>query len=166
MRAFHAIGAAALLMAWAIPVSSHADGPPGASTAVSAPEPGCRCPPRHVWRPHRLVRGYAWHRRHWRPVPIAVARWPAYNPPLPSPYDSAYDRVHTQYMHAREWGGEYLIEPDYVPRPPLPGLPRFLTAAGGGVFEYDIIAGGYVQLAQRDVPRALPVAVPYPLPPR
>jgi hypothetical protein len=61
----------------------------------------------------------------------------------------------TQYMHAREWGGEYLAEPDYVPMPPLPGGPRFVVAAGGAVFEYDIIAGGYVQLAQTDAQRAL-----------
>jgi hypothetical protein len=81
--------------------------------------------------------------------------WPAYNPPIPSPDDSAYDRVMTQYMHAREWGGEYLVEPDYAPQPPLPGLPRFVVAAAGAVFEYDIIAGGYVQLAQTDAQRAL-----------
>jgi hypothetical protein len=164
MRVLHAIGAAALLMACAIPATSHADGP---TTGASAPQPDCRCPgvQRHVWRPHRHVRGYAWHRRHWRPAPFAVALWPGYNPPIPSPYDSAYDRVHTQYMRAREWRGEYLIEPPYVPNPPLPGLPHFVAAAGGAVFEYDIIADGYVQLAQRDVPRALPVAVPIaPLP--
>jgi hypothetical protein len=165
MRAYHAIGAA-FLMAWLMPTPSHADGPPGGSTVSSAAAPGCHCPPRHVWRPHRHVRGYAWHRRHLRPAPVAVALWPAYNPPIPSPYDSAYDRVHTQYMHAREWGGEYLIEPPYVPSPPLPGLPRFVAAAGGAVFEYDIIADGYVQLAQRDARRALPVAVPVPPPPR
>jgi hypothetical protein len=60
-----------------------------------------------------------------------------------------------QYMHAREWGGEYLVEPDYVPRPPVAGLPRFVVAAGGGVFEYDVMAGGYVLLAQGDAQRAL-----------
>jgi len=66
----------------------------------------------------------------------------------------------TQYMRAREWGGEYLVEPDYVPKPPLPGLRRFVIAAGGAVFEYDIMAGGYVQLAQRDAQRALAVVAP------
>lgn len=164
MRAFHAIGAA-FLMAWLMPAPSHADGTTGASTVSSMPAPGCHCPrvQRHVWR----ARHHARYWRHRRPIPIAMAPpWPAYNPPIPSPYDSAYDRVHTQYMHAREWGGEYLIEPPYVPRPPLPGLPRFVAAAGGAVFEYDIIADGYVQLAQRDARRALPVAVPVPPPPR
>jgi hypothetical protein len=160
MRAFHAIGAA-FLMAWMIPVAGHADGTPAASTVSSAPGPGCHCP-RQAWRPHRHLRYHARYWRHGRPVPTAVALWPAYNPPLPSPYDSAYDRVHTQYMHAREWGGEYLIEPPYVPRPPLPGLPHFRVAASGAVYEYDIMADGYVQLAQRDAQRALASVAPTP----
>jgi hypothetical protein len=87
--------------------------------------------------------------------------WPAYNPPIPSTDDSAYDRVMTQYMRAREWRGEYVVEPDYVPWPPVPGLPRFVVAAGGGVFEYDVMANGYVQLPQRDAQRALAVAAPF-----
>ncbi len=167
MRAFHAIGAAFLatfLTAWLIPVPGHADGMPGAS-ASSMPAPGCRCP-RQAWRPHRQVRYHARYWRHGRPVLRAIALWPAYNPPIPSPYDSAYDRVMTQYTRARELRGEYLIEPPYVPQPPLPGLPHFRVAASGAVYEYDIMADGYVQLAQRDVPRALPVAVPFPPPPR
>jgi hypothetical protein len=65
-------------------------------------------------------------------------------------------------MYAREWRGEYLVEPGYVPRPPLPGLPHFRVAAGGAVFEYDIIADGYVQLAQRDAQRALAAVAPTP----
>ncbi len=165
MRAFHAIGAA-FLMAWLMPAPSHADGTTGASTVSSTPAPGCHCP-RQVRRagPHARLHARYW--RHRRPVAIALLPpWPAYNPPIPSPYDSAYDRVHTQYMRAREFGGEYLIEPPYIPNPPLPGLPHFVAADGGRVFEYDLIAGGYVQLAQRDVPRALPVAVPLPPPPR
>ncbi len=163
MRAFHAIGAA-FLMAWVIPVAGHADGTPATGTVSSAPGPGCHCP-RQVWRPHRHLRYHARYWRRGRRVPIAVALWPGYNPPIPSPYDSAYDRVHTQYTRAREWGGEYLIEPPYTPDPPLPGLPHFVAAASGAVYEYDIMADGYVQLAQRDVPRALPVAVPIAPPP-
>jgi hypothetical protein len=165
MRAFHAIGAA-LLMACAMPVTSRAETTTGAGAASPPPAAVCPCPrvPRHAWRPLRHVRSYAWHRRHWTPAPLAVAPlppWPAYNPPIPSPDDSAYDRVMTQYMHAREWGGEYLVEPDYAPSPPVPGLPRFVVAAGGGVFEYDVMANGYVQLPQRDAPRALAVAAPF-----
>jgi len=153
MRAFHAVGAA-LLMAWATPASVHANGttPTG---AVSQPQaPGCHCPrlQRHA-RYH--VRYHARYWKHQRPVAlVAVRPWPAYNPPIPSPDDSAYDRVMVQYMHAREWGGEYVYEPPYVPRPPLPGLPHFRVAADAAVFEYDVMAGGYVQLAQRDAPRA------------
>ena len=158
MRAFHAIGAA-FLMASVIPAAGHADGMPGASTVASAPGPGCHCP-RQVWRAHRQVRYHARYWRRGRPVRVAIAPWSGYNPPIPSPWDSAFDRVHTQYTRAREWRGEYLIEPPYVPNPPLPGLPHFVTAASGAVYEYDIMADGYVQLAQRDVPRALRVAVP------
>jgi hypothetical protein len=157
MRAFHVIGAA-FLMAWAIPTASRADGTTATTAASAAAAPGCHCPRplRHVWRRHGRV--YAWHRRHGRSVPIALATvWPAYNPPIPSVYDSAYDRVMTQYTRARELDGEYLIEPPYVPRPPLPGFPHFRVAASGAVYEYDIMADGYVQLAQRDARRA-PVA--------
>jgi hypothetical protein len=155
MRPFHVIGAA-FLMAWAIPATSHADGMPAANTVAA---PGCHCP--------RVAQHRAWHRHAWRrgrgAVLTAVATpWPAYNPPIPSAYDSAYDRVMTQYTRARELRGEYLIEPPYVPQPPLPGLPHFRVAAGGGVFEYDIMADGYVQLAQRDAQRALASVAPTP----
>jgi hypothetical protein len=159
MRAFHAIGAA-FLMAWAVPAASRADGMPAAST-VSAP--GCHCPrlaQRHIWRRHG--RYYAWHRRQGRALIVLAAPWPAYNPPIPSAYDSAYDRVMTQYTRARELDGEYLIEPPYVPQPPLPGLPHFRVAAAGAVYEYDIMADGYVQLAQRDAQRALASLAPTP----
>ena len=158
MRAFHAIGAA-FLMGWAIPTASHAEGVPPASTVAAPGAPGCHCPgvaQRHLWRRH------AWHRRHGPAPKILAAAWPAYNPPIPSPDDSAYDRVMTQYMRAREWRGEYLIEPPYVPGPALPGLPHFRVAAGGAVYEYDIMADGYVQLAQRDAQRALAAVAPTP----
>jgi hypothetical protein len=165
MQAFRAIGAA-FLMAWAMPATSHADGATATGTVSAAPAPGCNCPAlhhRHAWRAHRPGRVYAWHRRWPAPIALAPSRpWPAYNPPIPSPDDSAYDRVMTQYMRARERGGEYLVEPGYAPSPPLPGLPRFVVAAGGGVFEYDIMANGYVQLAQSDAQRALAVAAPPP----
>ena len=158
MRAFHAIGAA-VLMAWALPTAGHANGT-AATRAVSQPAaPGCHCPrvQRHAWRARHHVR----YSRGWRPVPVALVRpWPLYNPPIPNPYDSAYDRVMRQYTLAREYGGEYLIEPPYVPRPPYPGLPHFRVAAGGAVFEYDLMAGGYVQLAQRDAARAPVVPTP------
>jgi len=163
MRAFHAIGAA-FLMAWLMPVAGHADGMPATSTVSPAPGPVCHCP-RQVRRPHRHVRYHARYWRHRRPVPIAAALWPAYNPPIPSPYDSAFDRVHTQYTLAREIRGEYLIEPPYLSDPPLPGEPHFVVAAGPTVYEYDIMADGYVQLAAPDAARALPVSFPAPPPP-
>jgi hypothetical protein len=154
MRAFPAIGAA-LLMACAAPAASRADGVPAAS-AVSAPgAPGCRCP--GVVRHRALRHGRFYAHRRGAPVARALVVWPAYNPPIPDASDTAYDRVMVQYTRAREWRGEYVIEPPYAPRPPLPGLPHFRVAASGAVFEYDIMADGYVQLAQRDAVRA-PVA--------
>jgi len=157
MRAFHVIGAA-FLIASAIPAASHADGMP-ATSGVSAPAPGCHCPgvaQRHAWHRH------AWQRRHRPALKAVAATWPAYNPPVPSVNDSAYDRVMTQYVRARELGGEYRIEPPYVPQPPLPGAPHFRVAASGAVYEYDIMADGYVQLAQRDAQRALASVAPTP----
>jgi hypothetical protein len=169
MRAFHAIGAAALLIVCAMPLTSRAETPAGVSAVAALPAASCPCPRVHrqTWHPRRHMRSYAWHHRYWTPAPVALAPappppppWPAYNPPIPSPEDSAYDRVMTQYMLARERSGEYLVEPGYAPDPPLPGLPRFVVTAGGGVFEYDIMADGYVQLAPSDAQRALAFAAP------
>jgi hypothetical protein len=155
MRAFHAIGAA-FLMAWAIPTASQANGTTATRTVSPPAAPGCHCPRplRHAWRPRHHVRYW----KHRAPVLVALPPpFPVYNPPIPSPYDTAYDRVMRQYTLAREYDGEYLIEPPYVPNPPLPRLPHFRVAAGGAVFEYDLMAGGYVQIAQREAPR-VPVA--------
>jgi len=160
MRALHAIGAA-LLMVGAVPAASLAEGMTGTGTVAAALAPGCNCPPRHhrhAWRGGH-GRFYASRRAGGASAPLP---WPAYNPPIPSPDDSAYDRVMVQYMHAREWGGEYGVEPGYLPSPPVPGLPRFVVGAGGGVFEYDVMANGYVQLAQRDAQRALAAVAPPP----
>ena len=166
MRAFHAIGAA-FLMACAMPATSHAAEVITGTSAVYPPfAAGCECPGaryHHAWRPHRHMRYHARYWRHGRPAPVALAPppyWSAYNPPIPSLFDSAYDRVMEQYMHSREYGGEYLVEPGYLPRPPIPGLPPFRVAAGGAVFEYDLMADGYVPLAQRDAQRALGGAAP------
>ena len=162
MRAFHAIGAA-FLMTWAIPAASHADATTGTSAVSPSPAPGCHCPGlqhRHAWRRHG--RFYAWHRGHGWLAPIALAPWPAYNPPIPSLCDSAYNRVMTQYMRARETDREYVVEPGYVSKPALPARPHLRLAAGGAVFEYDGMAGGYVQLAQRDAQHAPAVVEPTP----
>jgi hypothetical protein len=156
MRAIYAIGAG-FLVACAMPATSRADAPGGAALAQSATA-ACHCP-----RPHRHVRYHARYHRHRRPVAVAVAPyWGPYNPPIPHPYDSAYDRVMKQYTLSREVGGEYLIEPPYLPTPPIPGLPHFRVAANGAVFEYDIMADAYVPLARSDVPYALPGTAPTP----
>ena len=154
MRAFQAIGAALLILS-ASPPPGHANGTTPAPEASPPPAPGCHCP-----RPHRRA---PLHVRHWRAAPIPPPPppfWPAYNPPIPSPYDSAYGRVMTQYTLGRQPGGEYLFQPGYWPEPPIAGLPRFRIAAGGVVYEYDIMADGYVQLTPGEAQRVLAVADP------
>ncbi len=160
MRAFHAIGAA-LLMACAMPATSRAEAILATST-VSAPcGPGCDRPgvQRETWRPRRHARVHPRYRRHARPAPIAAGPPPAYyNPPLANPYDSAYDRVMTQHFRPPPVTVEYKVERGYPVIPRVAQPYRF--AAGGAVFEYDLMADGYVPLAQRDAQRARGVAAP------
>lgn len=174
MRAFHAIGAA-LLMACAMPATSHAEAILATST-VSAPcGPGCDRPGlqreawgshrhawrshRHAWQSHRHMRHHARYWRHGRPAAVATAPPPAYyNPPLANPYDSAYDRVMTQHFRPPPVTVEYPVERGYPVIPRVAQPYRF--AAGGAVFEYDLMADGYVALAQRDAQRARGIAPP------
>src|SRR5439155_26437276 len=102
MRALSAI-AAAFLIGWVAPAPSHAGEPVadlGAAAAL-APMPSVACDEpgpgyRPAARPKRhVVRRYVRHRRHWPPPPIVLLPPPPlhYNPVLPGPYDSAYDRA-------------------------------------------------------------------------
>ena len=166
MRPFCAM-TAAFLFACAVPVPGNADGPPATARAVTQPAaPGCNCPRvqrHHVWRAHRHVRHYAHHWRHQWPTPIARGLPVFYDPPIPSPWDSAYDRAMVLHFRSPDVSGIYVAEPGFPPTPPVRGIQHYRVQAGGAVFEYDGMADGYVQLAQRDAQRALLIA-PGPVP--
>ena len=166
MRLYSVIGAA-FVIACAAPATSHADGPPTAASAVAQPAaPGCNCPRvqhRHVWRPHRHVRHYA---RHWRyqwPTPIALGPRVIYDPPIPSPWDSAYDRAMVLHLRSPDVSGIYVAEPGFPPTPPVRGIQHYRVEAGGAVLQYDELTGQYIRLAQTDAQRAFPTA-PAPVP--
>jgi hypothetical protein len=163
MRAFHAIGAA-FLMACVTPATSHAEATTGTSAASPPAAAACDCPGvqhRHAWRSHRHMRHHARYWRHGRRGPIALAPPPAYyDPPIPSPYDSAYDRVMTQHFRPPPVIVEYPVVRGYPVIPQIRGTQPYRFAAGGAVFEYDLMADGYVPLAQRDAQRARGVAAP------
>ena len=138
MQAFRAIGAA-FLMAWALmPATSHAQAATGATQASPPPAATCPCPGvqhRHVWRRHRHF--YAWHHRHWWPVPVAQREPPVrayYNVPLPRTFDGEYSRMMTQ--RAR----------------------YFWLVANGPVYEYDIMANAYIPVARGEAERVLAAA--------
>ena len=165
MRMFSAIGAL-ILIACAAPATSRADGPaPGAGPAVA---PGCRCPGvRHAMRPHRYVR----HVRHWRRGHPVVALLPAgppplYDPPIPDPWDPAYDRAMTLHFRSPEVSGTYTGEPGLPHTPPIHGIQSYRVQVGGGVLQYDGLTGQYIKLARADAARAFPpVAGAAPVPP-
>lgn len=158
MRPFSAM-TAAFLLACAVPMPGHADGPPAASALAQPAAPGCNCPRvqrHHAWRAHRYVHHYA---RNWRrgsPALIARGLPVSYDPPIPSPWDTAYDRAMTLHFRSPEVSGIYVAEPGFPPTPPVRGIQHYRVQAGGAVFQYDGMADGYVQLAQRDAQRAFP----------
>jgi hypothetical protein len=169
MRALHAVGAmtAAFLLACAVPAPGHADGPPNPAGAVAQPTAsGCDCPRvqhRHAWRPYRHARYYA---RHWRrgwPAPIALGAPIDYDPPIPSPWDSAYDRAMVLHLRSPEVSGTYVGEPGLPHTPPVRGIQHYRVQAGGAVLQYDELTGQYIRLAQSDAQRAFPSA-PAPAP--
>jgi hypothetical protein len=166
MRPFCAM-TAAFLFACAVPATSRADGPPATASAVAQPAaPGCNCPRvqrHHAWRAHRYVRHYARHWRHQWPTPVALGPPVIYDPPIPSPWDSAYDRAMVLHLRSPDVSGIYVAEPGFPPTPPVRGIQHYRVQAGGAVFQYDAMAGGYIQLAQRDAQRAFPTA-PGPVP--
>jgi hypothetical protein len=166
MQLYSVIGVA-VLFACAVPATSRADGPPAAAAAVAQPAaPGCNCPRvqhRHAWRAHRHVRHYA---RHWRrgwPTPVALAPRVIYDPPIPSPWDSAYDRAMVLHLRSPEVSGTYVAEPGFPPTPPVRGIQHYRVQAGGAVLQYDELLGQYIQLAQTDAQRAFATA-PAPVP--
>ncbi len=162
MRPFSVI-AAAILLACAVPAASHA-ATSAATPAVSLPaKPGC--PPA---RPHRVWHRRVWHHvRHWKKPTRIVAMAPPpppppyYNPLLPSPLDSAYDRGMTLHFRSPPVTGIYTADPGYPPTPPIAGVVAYRVPAYLGVYQYDGLTGNYVRLAGYDAQRTgVPIMAP------
>jgi hypothetical protein len=166
MQLYSVIGVA-ILIACAVPATSRADGPAAPASAVAQPAtPGCNCPRvqrHHAWRPQRHVRRYARHWRHQWPTLIALGPPVIYDPPIPSPWDSAYDRAMVLHLRSPDVSGIYVAEPGFPPTPPVRGIQHYRVQAGGAILQYDELTGQYIQLAQSDARRAFPTA-PGPVP--
>ena len=161
MRLFSAI-TGALLLAFALPTAGWADGTSPPTPPVT---PHCTCPPvHHVW--HHRVRHWR-HRRFVRRAPVVAPRpyWASnYNPLLPSPLDTAYDRAMTLHFRSAPVSGEFLTDRGYPPTPPVAGVAPYRVPAYAGVYQYDGLTGQYIRLAAGDAQRS-GVAPPPPPPP-
>ena len=156
---------AALLMFGAMPGLGRAD-IPAAPVACDGPgpmPPHSVAPRHHVrWRDHCHCRPWHWH---WHPLPVAVLP-PAppelvpplayYNPPLPSPYDTAYDRTMTLHLRSVAVTGIYRADLGWPPTPPLLGIQPYTVSEGGRALQYDATVGQYIPLAQADIRPAAP----------
>ena len=168
---------AALVIGFALPAASHADG-----------LPSCPCPPHakakvktaHRVR-HRIVRAHG-------PVIVALPGPYDFHRAPPDPLDSAYEPAMVAYFrdvsitgyrpgsaagYVQDEAGDhvegvYFHRPNGPPRPllPPPGVDNFpfRSYPNGTVLEYDGLIGEYVQLSHRDAELALQVAQNKPLP--
>ena len=175
MRALNAI-AAACLIGWALPATSQAGEPaadPGtAAAAAHLPPLACDEPGpgyRPAVRPHRqVIRRHVRHHRRWLPPPpVAMLPPPLdYNPVLPSPWDSAYDRAMTLHFKSPYVSGFHYYETGLPPTPPVAGIHPYRIQAGGVAFQYDGLTGQYVRLAPADATPIVAMLPPLPAPPR
>jgi hypothetical protein len=163
MRPLSAIPAL-FLLAGMLPMASYGQTSPGAATpAAEAAPPSCPCPAaHHAWRPYRHARV---HHRHWRRAPamlapVALAPLPPYDPQLPSPYDSAYDRAMTLHFRSPEVSGTWVGEPRFPHTPPVHGVRAYRIQSGTAVLQYDGLTGEYITLSQADAQRAFPPSAP------
>jgi hypothetical protein len=69
------------------------------------------------------------------------------DPAIPSPYDSAYDRVVSDHFRNPRAAGFY--EPGHS-KPLLPGTIPYRVRVGDSVLQYDGLMGRYVPLARTD----------------
>jgi hypothetical protein len=70
-----------------------------------------------------------------------------YNPAIPSPYDSAYDRVVSDHFRNPRAAGFYELGHS---KPVLPGSIPYRVRVGDSVLQYDGLMGRYVPLARTD----------------
>jgi hypothetical protein len=97
-------------------------------------------------------------------VAVAVAP-PIYDPPIPSPYDTAYDRAMTLHFRSAEVSGTYTGEPGYPHIPPVASVQPYRGFSGATVLQYDGLTGEYIALAQADARRFLAALGPPIAPP-
>jgi hypothetical protein len=165
MRALGAIFAAALAV-WAMPATSRADalppGPAAPSVAATCDEPGPSLRPHRVRRPvrHHVRRRVVRHRYAVEAPPVyAVPIY--YDPPIPSPWDTAYDRGMVLHFRSPPVSGEF-TEPNLPLTPLVRSVQPYRIVGPGRVLQLDGITGEYIALAQYDAQRF--VAVPRPMP--
>ena len=160
MRPLGAI-AAIVLLAGLMPATSYADGP---ASGPEAAKPGCRCPGvRHV-RHVRHIRHRVYHARLRRGIPVPVVPVAIYDPPLPSPWDTAYDRGMTLHFESAAVSRTYTGEPGWPPLPAVRSVGPYRKQVGSVVVQYDGITGEYIRLAQVDAVRAFPPVPPVAVP--
>jgi hypothetical protein len=165
MRLFGA--SAILLLVCAAASVGHAEGMgviqlAGDSTLPRATRvPVCKCPgPIYHSGARRHRRSLATVRRYRAGPYKAIAVAPdTYNPRLPSPFDTAYDRAMTLHFRSLAVTGTYRAERGWPPTPPIHGLYPYRVRAWGTVYQYDGMIGQYVALALPDAARVAPVAV-------
>jgi len=145
---------AALLIGYGLAAPAGADGVPPEVKAT----PGCHCPLVHR-RVHARVRHYR------APLPpkavVAIAGPDYYNVLIPSPWDTAYDRIVVTHFRSPTVTGFYNPE---APRPTWHGVLPYRIRTGDAVLQYDGLIGRYVPLAHEDA--ALIAAAVPPPPPR
>src|ERR1051325_1294501 len=163
MRLFCA--SATLLLVCAAASVGHAENVgviPGKSTLARATRaPECKCPGPVYHSGARRHRLRATIRRYRAPPPykaVAVAL-DTYNPWLPSPLDTAYDRALTLHFRSPAVTDTYRAERGWPPTPPIHGVYPYRVRAWDTVYQYDGLIGQYVALAQPDAARVAPVAV-------
>ena len=161
MRLIGALGAAVVLVC-AAGATASADGPPsGAYKAAHARARVCNCPAlsyRWTERRHHYRQVQARQIRSWTAV-APIEPLDAYNPVLPSPYDTAYDRAMVLHFRSPAVTDTYIAEPGFPPTPPVAGAFPYRVRAWGAVYEYDGMIGQYVALAQSDARRILPASL-------
>ena len=157
---------ASVVIALTAAASGHTASAPAIAAAHAKAEPRapvCDGPAyRHAVYRHRHVRLRAQLRHWWSATEIASPEPPDYyNPLLPSPYDTAYDRAMTLHFRSPAVSGSYVAELGWPPIPPVLGILPYRVRDERTVYQYDGLIGVYVVLARSDASRARAV-VPLP----
>ncbi|HEX3863995.1 MAG TPA: hypothetical protein VHY35_20110 [Stellaceae bacterium] len=175
MRLTCALGTALLLVCLS-PVASRAASSATANLMSHPMVVACDAPVANPnARRHRRVRHvrHYVHRYHrWRRPMVAYLPPPpppppvvVYNPWLPDPRNTGYDRAMTLHYQSAPVSGVYGLDAGLPPTPPVAGIHPYRMQAGAAVVQYDGLTGEYIPLSQYDAQRVvaagpLPVALP------